>query len=54
MEDITGCVEQYFSCGADIVDLGFGFDATQDDVKRVFSAVEEIDRPLAVDTQDPA
>ena len=52
-EDIAGRVEQYFSCGADIVDLGFGFDATPDDVKRVFSEVEEIDRPLAVDTQDP-
>jgi dihydropteroate synthase-like protein len=54
VEDIAGRAEQYFSCGADIVDLGFGFDATQDDVKRVFSTVEEIDRPLAVDTQYPA
>ena len=54
VEDIAGRAEQYFSCGADIVDLGFGFDATQDDVKRVFSAVDGIDRPLAVDTQDPA
>ena len=53
VEDIAGLVEGYFSQGADIVDLGFGFDATPADVKRVFSAVEEIDRPLAVDTQDP-
>ena len=52
-EDIRGRVEQFFSCGADIVDLGFGFDATPADVKRVFSLLEEIDRPLAVDTQDP-
>ena len=53
VEDIAGRVEQYFSEGADIVDLGFGFDATPDDVKRVFSEVEAIDGPLAVDTQDP-
>ncbi len=52
-EDIAGRVGHYFSCGADIVDLGFGFDATPADVKRVFSEVEEIDRPLAIDTQDP-
>jgi len=53
VEDIAGRVEQYFSCGADIVDLGFGFDSTPADVKRVFLELEEINRPLAVDTQDP-
>lgn len=53
VEDIAGRVEEYFSRGADIVDLGFGFDATPDDVKRVFTEVAGIDRPLAVDTQDP-
>ena len=53
VEDIAGRVEQYFSKGADIVDLGFGFDATPADVKRVFSGLEGIDGPLAVDTQDP-
>jgi dihydropteroate synthase-like protein len=53
VEEIAGRVEQYFSEGADIVDLGFGFDATPADVKRVFSELEEIDGPLAVDTQDP-
>lgn len=47
-------VEHFFDSGADIVDLGFGFDATPDDVTRVFSALDGIDRPLAVDTQDPA
>jgi dihydropteroate synthase-like protein len=47
-------VESFFSSGADIVDLGFGFDATQSDVIRVFSALDGIDRPLATDTQDPA
>ncbi len=53
-DDIRGDVERFFVSGADIVDLGFGFDATPSDVKRVFERVEDIDRPLAVDTQDPA
>ena len=53
-DDIRGDVERFFVSGADIVDLGFGFDATLLDVKRVFERVEDIDRPLAVDTQDPA
>ncbi len=53
-EDIRGDVERFFAQGADIVDLGFGFDATPDDVKRVFGAIGDIDRPLAADTQDPA
>jgi dihydropteroate synthase-like protein len=52
-DDIRGVVERYFSLGADIVDLGFGFDATAADVTRVFSLVEDIDKPLAVDSQDP-
>jgi dihydropteroate synthase-like protein len=47
-------VEQFFGMGADIVDLGFGFDATPADVIRVFSALDGIDRPLAADTQDPS
>jgi dihydropteroate synthase-like protein len=51
--DIRNVVEHYFSSGADIVDLGFGFDATPDDVSRVFSALDDIDRPLAVDSQNP-
>jgi dihydropteroate synthase-like protein len=53
-EDLLQRVEQYFFAGADIVDIGFGFDATPDDVRTVFSQLEGIDRPLAVDTQDPA
>jgi len=53
-DDIRGDVERFFESGADIVDLGFGFDATPLDVKRVFESVEDIDRPLAIDTQDPA
>lgn len=52
-EDIRGIVEHYFFLGADIVDLGFGFDATTGDIARVFSLLEDIDRPLAVDSQDP-
>jgi dihydropteroate synthase-like protein len=36
------------------VDLGFGFDATPDDVTRVFSLLADTDAPLAVDTQDPS
>ncbi|MFA5331992.1 MAG: dihydropteroate synthase-like protein [Methanoregula sp.] len=50
---IRELVLEYFAKGADIVDLGFGFDAKPDDVKKVFSKVADIDRPLAVDTQDP-
>jgi dihydropteroate synthase-like protein len=52
--DLHEQVERFFFAGADIVDLGFGFDATPEDVSRAFSLVAEIDRPLAVDTQDPA
>ncbi|MFY9750157.1 MAG: dihydropteroate synthase-like protein [Methanoregula sp.] len=53
VEDIRALTERYFSAGADIVDLGFGFDATPEDVKQVFGELADIDRPLAVDTQDP-
>jgi dihydropteroate synthase-like protein len=53
MEDLAGEVERLFSEGADIVDLGFGFDAAPDDVARCFSALEGIEGPLAADTQDP-
>jgi dihydropteroate synthase-like protein len=52
-EDLCEKVERFFFAGADIVDLGFGFDATPGDVSQVFSSVADIDRPLAVDTQDP-
>jgi dihydropteroate synthase-like protein len=53
-ENIHELVERYFTQGADIVDLGFGFDATPEEVTRVFSELDGIDRPLAADTQDPA
>ncbi|MDD1661961.1 MAG: dihydropteroate synthase, partial [Methanomicrobiales archaeon] len=52
-EDLRGEVERLFSAGADIVDLGFGFDATPEDVARCFAALEGIDGPLAADTQAP-
>ena len=52
--DICGRVRAFFASGADIVDLGFGFDATPDDVMRVFAELDGITGPLAVDTQDPA
>ena len=52
--DIRITVERYLDSGADIVDLGFGFDATPDDVTRVFSLLSDVDAPLSVDTQDPS
>ncbi|MGB9175468.1 MAG: dihydropteroate synthase-like protein [Methanoregula sp.] len=52
--DIRPVVEDCLALGADIVDLGFGFDAGADDVTRVFSQLLDIDAPLAVDTQDPS
>lgn len=53
-EDIRSMVKSYLASGADIVDLGFGFDATPEDVTRVFSLLSDIDAPLAIDTQDPS
>jgi dihydropteroate synthase-like protein len=51
--DVRKKVCEYFASGADIVDLGFGFDATPDDVTRVFSELEDLPGPLSIDTQDP-
>jgi dihydropteroate synthase-like protein len=53
-EDIRHVVKRYLASGADIVDLGFGFDATPDDVTRVFSLLSDTKAPLAVDSQDPS
>jgi dihydropteroate synthase-like protein len=53
-EDIRDAVENFLDSGADIVDLGFGFDATPDNVTRVFSLLGDIEAPLAIDTQDPS
>jgi dihydropteroate synthase-like protein len=52
-KDLCSIVQQFFTRGADIVDLGFGFDATPDDVRRCYEELEEIDRPLALDTMQP-
>ncbi len=52
--DLAATVTDLFSRGADIVDLGFGFDATPEDVLRCFRALESVEGPLAVDSQDPA
>jgi dihydropteroate synthase-like protein len=52
-EDLREEAERLFSAGADIVDLGFGFDATPEDVARCFSALGEMEGLLAADTQDP-
>ncbi|HET6581415.1 MAG TPA: dihydropteroate synthase-like protein, partial [Methanoregula sp.] len=52
-ENIRNVVEHFIRSGADVVDLGFGFDATPDDVSRVFSELDDIDHPLAVDSQNP-
>jgi dihydropteroate synthase-like protein len=51
--DLYSEVVQFFNHGADIVDLGFGFDATPGDVTRCLGAVEEIDGPIAIDTMEP-
>jgi|GEM_PF-6228325 len=51
--DLRVAVAGLFASGADIVDLGFGFDAALEDLRRVFYELEGIDGPLAVDTQDP-
>ena len=47
-------VEDFFARGADIVDLGFGFDATTADVERCFREIQDLEGPISVDTQDPA
>ena len=54
IEDLHNHVEDLFLRGADIVDLGFGFDATPAQVDSAFRVLDDIDGPLAVDTQDPA
>ena len=54
VSDLKSAVERAFRSGADIVDLGFGFDAVEADVTRCFNEVSPCDGPLAIDTQDPA
>ncbi|MDD1716254.1 MAG: dihydropteroate synthase-like protein [Methanolinea sp.] len=52
--DLPGKVRAFFSQGADIVDLGFGFDATPEQVETCFHQLENVEGPLSVDSQDPA
>lgn len=59
-KDLKNKVISFFKSGADIVDLGFGFDALPEDVTRAFESLkgineEEISKKcvLAADTQNP-
>lgn len=52
-EDLQAEVGRFFASGADIVDLGFGFDASPEDVRRCFAEIADCDGVLAVDTQEP-
>ncbi|MBQ4134228.1 MAG: DUF4346 domain-containing protein [Methanocorpusculum sp.] len=45
--------ERALAEGADGIDLGFGFDATEDDVVRCFAELEGLDCVLSVDTLSP-
>ncbi len=51
--DIVLQVQDLFKRGADIVDLGFGFDATREGVAKTFESLSDIEGILAADTQDP-
>ncbi|UUX93636.1 dihydropteroate synthase-like protein [Methanoplanus endosymbiosus] len=53
---LISAVLRYHRSGADIIDLGFGFDATPEDVRRTFELVRKCGIPVicAADTQDPA
>ncbi len=42
------------AAGADGIDLGFGFDATEEDVVRCFSELSDLDCVLSADTLSPA
>lgn len=53
LPDVRATAERFLAAGADIIDLGFGFDATAEDVKRVFTALRSLPVPLAADTQNP-
>ncbi|WP_048148041.1 dihydropteroate synthase-like protein [Methanolacinia paynteri] len=52
-DNLRDIVFEFIESGADIIDLGFGFDATPEDVLRVFEEVSGIHTIFAADTQDP-
>jgi len=51
-DDLREEANRFLSEGADIIDLGFGFDATPEDVERCFDKLSDLSCPLSVDTQD--
>ncbi len=51
-ENLNEKVLYFFESGADIVDLGFGFDASPDDVKKTFESIKDIEGIFAADTQE--
>ena len=53
VDNLRETVMYFIKSGADIIDLGFGFDASPADVKRVFEEIGNIDFAFSVDTQDP-
>lgn len=53
-DDIRDLATRFCEDGADIVDIGFGFDATPEDVAKVFGQLRDLPCPLAVDTQTPS
>jgi len=52
-ENLRESAESLLAAGADGVDLGFGFDATPEDVKRCFTELADMDCILSVDTLNP-
>ncbi len=50
--DLRDAVLRAIGNGADVVDLGFGFDATVRDVQRCFADVADLPVPLSIDTID--
>ncbi|HJJ28988.1 MAG TPA: dihydropteroate synthase, partial [Methanocorpusculum sp.] len=51
--DLRKRTEAAFLAGADIVDLGFGFDAAEADVVRCFGELADLPGPLSIDTLNP-
>lgn len=52
-QGLRDTAERALKNGADGIDLGFGFDASADDVRRCFAALEDLSCVLSVDTLDP-
>ena len=52
-QELRKTAERALANGADGIDLGFGFDATEEDVIRCFTELEDLDCVLSVDTLSP-